>query len=58
MSPREAGQCRNTALLALDHARDRLAVARYHGLETGPWRKAIRDARAALRLAERRLVRA
>ncbi len=57
MTPREAGALRNTAHLALDTAKDGATDARRYGLETGPWNQAMRDAKVALRMAEKWLVR-
>jgi hypothetical protein len=57
MTPHEAGALRNTAYLALSHAQVQRTEARQFGLEAGPWTKAMRDARVAIALAEKWLVR-
>ena len=57
MTPYQAGALRNTAHLALDTAKDGRAAARCHGLELAPWERAMREARTALKLADKWLVR-
>jgi hypothetical protein len=56
MTPHQAGALRNTAHLALDTAKDGRTQARRYGLELAPWDKAVRDAKVALKLAEKGLV--
>jgi hypothetical protein len=56
MTPHQAGALRNTAYLALDTARDGRKEAKRYGLELAPWNKAVRDAKVALKLAEKWLV--